>query len=140
MQTPAEQYRALVARLESIHEQDPTQEGVVDIIRKISNIPKATAIKAFIALSGMGVTIEIIQFLMKNKSQLSPQCQGALDKIAPMLDPEAQATAPSTAPTPDTPQPTSPEVSTAPKPTSPAPGAPAGPGVGKSAPMPGKLA
>ena len=118
MTTPAEQYRTLVARLESI--QESPVSAVANAAQPVANAvtsPDASgAVLRALLTTGMSVVPEIVAFLMKNKSQLSPRCQGVLNQVAPETQatgpsPQPGARAPNTtgtapAPQPPTPQPT----------------------------------
>jgi hypothetical protein len=85
MTTPQD-YRTLVTRLEAI--QEGALAGLagdaVDAAKDVGVAPGAAgAMLRALLTSGQSVLPEIIMFLMKNKSQLSPKCQGVLNQIAP---------------------------------------------------------
>ena len=104
MTTPAEQYRTLVARLESIQEAGMAPPGMVQSATNAVTAPDASgAVLRALLTTGMSVVPEIVAFLMKNKSQLSPKCQGVLGqfdtggRLSP--SPAQTGTAPSPQPT-----------------------------------------
>ena len=82
MTTPAEQYRTLVARLESIQEAALVTPGMVQSATDAVTAPtSAGAVLRALLTTGMSVVPEIVAFLMKNKSQLSPNAQGVLQQF-----------------------------------------------------------
>jgi len=98
MTTSAEQYRALVARLEAIEESPisavagaatDAYQGVSNLVRNVSS-PQAQQSLANSAkdllmnlykTSPLGVNTEILQFLIKNKNQLSQPTQDVLQQF-----------------------------------------------------------
>ena len=84
MKTQAEQYRTLVARLEAIQEAPIPSPGMVQSATNAVTSPDASgSVLRALLTTGMSVVPEIVAFLMKNKSQLSPKCQGVLQQYAP---------------------------------------------------------
>ena len=82
MTTPAEQYRTLVARLESIQEAAIITPRQADAAKDAVMSPDASgAVLRALLTTGFSVVPEIVAFLMKNKSQLSPKCQGVLQQF-----------------------------------------------------------
>ena len=110
MTTPAEQYRALVARLESIQEAGIVSPGMVQSATNAVTAPDASgSVLRALLTSGMSVVPEIVAFLMKNKSQLSPKCQGVLNQYAPGAgDQPARPAQTTNNPATPSPQPTGP--------------------------------
>lgn len=102
MTTSAEQYRALVARLEAIEESpisavagaasdayQDVSKGVSNLVRNVSS-PQAQQSLANSAkdlfmnlykISTPGINAEILQFLIKNKNQLSQPTQDVLQQF-----------------------------------------------------------
>ena len=98
MTTSAEQYRALVARLEAIEESpisavagaaSDAYQGVSNLVRNVSS-PQAQQSLANSAkdllmnlfkISTPGINAEILQFLIKNKNQLGTEAQKAIDQL-----------------------------------------------------------
>lgn len=109
MTTPAEQYRTLVARLEAIQEAGTVPPGMVQSATNAVTAPDASgAVLRALLTTGMSVVPEIVAFIMKNKSQLSPKCQGVLGQLAPgpgYTDIGGQPAQPGTAPSPKPTQP-----------------------------------
>jgi hypothetical protein len=110
MTTPQD-YRTLVNRLESIQESPVVTPRMVQSATNAVTSPDTSgSVLRALLTNGMSVVPEIVAFLMKNKSQLSPKCQGILQQF----DPKAQATAPSFDPSTVTPQPSPQPQATAP--------------------------
>jgi len=81
MTTPQD-YRTLVNRLESIQEAGIVSPGMVQSATDAVTSPDASgAVLRALLTTGMSVVPEIVAFLMKNKSQLSPKCQGVLQQF-----------------------------------------------------------
>ena len=71
MTTPAEQYRTLVARLESIQEAGTVSPGVAQSATNAVTSPDASgAVLRAILTTGMSVVPEIVAFLMKKSAPL----------------------------------------------------------------------
>jgi len=111
MTTPQD-YRTLVNRLESIQEAGIVSPGMVQSATDAVTAPtSAGAVLRALLTTGMSVVPEIVAFLMKNKSQLSPKCQGILQQFdkapspqarvpgATTYDPDTTGSAPSPQPT-----------------------------------------
>ena len=112
MTTPQD-YRTLVNRLESIQEAGIVSPGMVQSATDAVTSPDASgAVLRALLTTGMSVVPEIVAFLMKNKSQLSPRCQGMLQQFdkAPSRAPDTTGSAPSPQPTPVTGGPANPPV------------------------------
>ena len=81
MTTPQD-YRTLVTRLEAIQEAGIVSPGTVQSATNAVTAPDASgAVLRALLTTGMSVVPEIVAFLMKNKSQLSPKCQGMLQQF-----------------------------------------------------------
>ena len=122
MTTPQD-YRTLVNRLESIQEAGIVSPGMAQSATNAVTSPDASgAVLRALLTTGMSVVPEIVAFLMKNKSQLSPKCQGMLQQFdkapspqgrvpgATTYDPDTTGSAPSPQPTPVTGGPPNPPV------------------------------
>jgi len=121
MTTPQD-YRTLVDKLEAIQESPAsvfTPKQSQSIANAVTSPDTSGSVLRALLTTGMSVVPEIVAFLMKNKSQLSPKCQGILqqfdtgDKLkAPSpqptwsgpatYDPSTTGSAPSPQPTPAT--------------------------------------
>jgi hypothetical protein len=103
MKTQAEQYRTLVARLEAIQEAPIPSPGMVQSATNAVTSPDASgSVLRALLTTGMSVVPEIVAFLMKNKSQLSPKCQGVLNQTwsgPATQSPDSTGSMPSTKPT-----------------------------------------
>ena len=117
MTTPQD-YRTLVTRLEAIQEAGMVTPNMVQSATNAVTAPDASgSVLRALLTNGMSVVPEIVAFLMKNKSQLSPRCQGVLNQYAPGAgDQPARPAQTGTAPSP---QPTDPSTGGRPAPANP---------------------
>jgi len=95
MTTPQD-YRTLVTRLEAIQESPAsvfTPNQSQSIANAVTSPDASGAVLRALLTTGMSVVPEIVAFLMKNKSQLSPKCQGMLQQFEKVPSPPRGGTA-----------------------------------------------